>query len=131
MLSTNNMKNLKKSIFGLAALVVAFGLVVSVSAFKGTANGEKRALVYFKYNGSTFNEANYRNIENWEHITDPEAPSCAGSSDICVLSVDDADLTAPGTMEEKLDDFFNSELAAPNEVNSYVTDANNIVSKQN
>ena len=119
--------NLKKISLGLAALCLAFGLVFSMSAFKSKANAGKRALVYFKYNGSTFNEANYRNIENWEHITDPEAPSCAGTSDICVLSVDDADLTAPGTMEEKLDDFFNNELAAPNEVNSYVTDANNIV----
>lgn len=121
------MKNLKLVLPALA-LILGLGIVFTQSAFK---TPKKTTYEYFKYNGTTFDETNYRNISNWEHVTDPEAPSCLGDQKICVLKVDDANLTASGTMLDKLDDFFNDELDAPNEVNSYVIDTDNIQAQQN
>jgi len=41
------MQNLKKMIFGLAALVVAFGLVFTASAFKSDAKSTQKAAMYW------------------------------------------------------------------------------------
>ena len=124
------MKNLKKLTFGLVALVLAFGLVFSVSAFKNLTI-KKGTTVYFKYNDSTFNETAYRNIGNWQPIDHPEEVGCDGETNICILRVDSDNLTAPGTMLDKLDDFFNNQLDNPGDVNAYVTTSANIEAQQN
>ncbi|MBB2144590.1 hypothetical protein GM921_03780 [Pedobacter sp. LMG 31464] len=118
-----------KNLLPLIAIVLGLSLAFTQSAFK--FSDKKRSTQYFKYTGTTFNETNYRDIDNWEYVTDPEEVSCIGETNICVLSVDSDNLTAPGTMLEKLDDFFNTELASPNEVNDYVTDDDHIVAQQN
>lgn len=123
------MKNLKKLTFGLVALVLAFGLVFSVSAFKNRA---KRAPVYFKYEGTTFDETAYRNISNWHQTTAPEEEACIGDSDICILSVDSDNLSGPGTtMLDKLDYFFNTTLSDNGDVASYVNTPANREAEQN
>lgn len=118
-----------KILFGLAALCLAFGLVFSMSAFK--SNATKRAPVYFKYEGSTFDEAAYRNINNWQHTSAPEEEACIGDSDICILSVDSDNLTAPGSMLDKLDYFFSTDLNGSGQVESYVDNPANREAEQN
>lgn len=125
------MKNLKKLSFGLAALVMAFGLVFSVSAFKERNSAKKGAAVFFKYEGSSFNEAAYRNISNWKQTTAPEEESCIGEQDICILSVDSDNLTASGSMADKLDYFFNTDLSSSGQVAGYVNAPANRVAEQN
>lgn len=125
------MKNLKKLTFGLVALVMAFGLVFSVSAFKSKSS-TKRTPVYFKYTGSNFNETAYRNISNWEQTTAPEEEACFGNTNICILKVDTENLSGPGaTMLDKLDHFLNTDLDGSGEVASYVNDDDNREAEQN
>ena len=124
------MKNLKKLAFGLVALCLAFGLVFSVSAFK-SKKSVKRAPVYFKYIGSTFDETAYRNISNWQHTSAPDEEACIGDNDICILSVDSEDLSAPGTMLDKLDDFFTNDLSNSGDVANYVNTPANRAAEQN
>ncbi|RYF12212.1 MAG: hypothetical protein EOO42_20390 [Flavobacteriales bacterium] len=122
------MKNLKL-ILPVLAIILGLGIVLTQSAFK--SHDAKRTVSYFKYTGSTFDETNYRNISNWEHVTDLEAPSCAGEGKICVLEVDNSNLTAPGTMIQKLDDYFNQQLDGTDEVRDYVEEPLNAQAQQN
>lgn len=124
------MRNLKSLIFGLAALCLAFGLVFTVSAFKSTT-AVKRAPVYFKYLGSTFDELAYRNINNWQQTTAPEEEACIGDSDICILIVDSENLSAPGSMLDKLEHFFETDLEDDGDVAAYVNTPANREAEQN
>ena len=117
--------------FGFAALVLAFGLVFSVSAFNVGKSAKKGAAVFFKYEGSSFNEAAYRNVSNWKQTTAPEEEACIGEQDICILSVDADNLTAPGSMADKLDHFFNTDLNSTGQVANYVNAPANRVAEQN
>lgn len=116
--------------FGLAALVLAFGLIFSVSAFKN--NGIKKGTtVYYKYTGTSFNEDDYRNMDNWEPVEEPEEVDCGGETNICILRVDSDNLTAPGDELDKLDDFFNNQLHQTGDVDTYVNTPANIEAQQN
>ena len=115
--------------FGLAALVMVFGLVFSLSAFRNPS--QRGTTVYYKYNGSTFNEAAYRNMANWQHIDDPEEAECGGETYICILKVDSDNLSGTGSLLDQLDDFFDNQLPNTGDVNSYVNNTANIEAQQN
>ncbi|TKC03476.1 DUF6520 family protein [Pedobacter cryotolerans] len=82
-----------KLFVGLAALLVAFGVVFSMSAFKGEAKG-KRVQYTFRYNGPDHSKANVENESNWIYTTDPitcdDTPEQA-----CSIVVDEAFVNNP------------------------------------
>ncbi|RYD97279.1 MAG: hypothetical protein EOP54_11410 [Sphingobacteriales bacterium] len=125
--------NLKKISLGLAALCLAFGLVLSLSAFKATpTKAHQFSDVYYKYIGTSFNETAYRNSSNWQHIDDPGEAECGGETNICVLRVSSEDLTSTDPdMLVKLDDFFSNQLGTPGSVDTYVNTPANIEAQQN
>jgi len=119
------MRNLKSLIFGLAALCLAFGLVFTVSAFKSKGTAQ-RAPIYFLYDGDDYTPTDFRDVDNWTHESSPT--SCGGSTNLCVLKVDDANLSGDGTLEEQLIEYFNS-MNDP-ALESYVSTPANIQSKR-
>ncbi|WP_293298886.1 hypothetical protein [Pedobacter sp. UBA4863] len=112
--------NLKKLIFGLAALVLAFGLVFTMSAFKP----KKGEMIHFRYNSSATTDEAYREITNWEPTEEPE--DCPGSGKVCVLQIDENLLSGNGTPLEQLEEYFDS-LTGTDEVKDFVEDPQNIL----
>ena len=101
LLKFKNMKNLKKLMFGLVALVMGFGLVFSVSATK------KKASIYWRYNKNVI--ADVRDGNSYS-LTTP-AEECEAGSDLpCVIEVDAAIDT-----QAKLNTFLNNMSTFPNE----------------
>jgi hypothetical protein len=121
------MKNLKKLMFGLLALVMVFGLVFSLSAFTQIKKGPT---VYFKYKGTSFNETDYRSMSNWEPVAEPGEVECGGDNNICILRVDSDHLTGSGSQLDKLDDFFSTQLNQLGDVDTYVNTSANIEAQQ-
>lgn len=79
------MKNLKKMMFGLAALVMAFGLVFSVSAFT------KKDPINLAYQYTGDDESNVMNAGSWTPITyNPSPTECDAEGDlVCVVQFRD------------------------------------------
>ncbi|RZK52062.1 MAG: hypothetical protein EOO87_16090 [Pedobacter sp.] len=104
------MKNLKKVSLGLAALVVAFGLVFSMSAFRNHQNKVIKTSSYWQFTGDDITQV--RDYTKYVKITNPEAPSCEEGSDIpCVLATPEA-VNSPELLEEHLlddDNFINDQ----------------------
>ncbi len=84
------MINLKKSILGLVALVMVFGLVFTVSAFKINQETSSRDTLVFQYTGTSFTEADYEIASYWTPTEDMS--DCDGSGNICKLSIDENEL---------------------------------------
>ncbi|MGJ1342185.1 MULTISPECIES: hypothetical protein [Sphingobacterium] len=79
------MKNLKKLMFGLVALGLAFGLMFSVSAFKA----KKATFTYWRYDLNT--QVGARSGFNYTQITNPSAPGCDDGEEMpCVIQVDES-----------------------------------------
>lgn len=79
---------ISKILFGLAALVVAFGLVFTVSAFKNKST-KKRANLTFYYNGPDYTTSNVTDHTNW--VYDPDDNLCSGTNgQACTIQVDDS-----------------------------------------
>lgn len=89
LLKIKNMKNLKKLMFGLAALVMAFGLVFSVSAFKKKADAPLSTSSTFFYNGPLpATQAEVEKPENWKF--DNDAAACDDEPEMaCSITVND------------------------------------------
>jgi len=62
--------------FGLVALVMVFGLVFTVSAFK------TKVPVVYAYTSNSSLEADIKDISNWE-VADPQSPACSDGSLVC------------------------------------------------
>ena len=78
------MKNLKKLIFGLVALVMAFGLLFSVSAF--SSKESKRSYSYWQYEPGSM--TGIRTASNYTLVSEPVESPCEAGSDLpCVLRV--------------------------------------------
>ncbi|RYD98763.1 MAG: hypothetical protein EOP54_06585 [Sphingobacteriales bacterium] len=83
----NDMINLRKSILGLVALVVVFGLVFTVSAFK-TSNVPNRTTTTFYYDGPIPAEkGDVEDITNWKY--DAGGQDCGTPQDeqACTITV--------------------------------------------
>lgn len=82
----NNIKKYKNLVYGLAALVLAFGLVFSVSAFKS-----KKEIVNLAYQYTGDDETGVMNSGNWTAITYNPSPSeCESVGDlVCVVQFND------------------------------------------
>ncbi len=103
------MKNLKSLMFGLVALVLAFGLVFSVSAFK-QISAKKKMYSYWRYNPNT--EAGTLNGYNYIKIDDPQEPGCEDENEIpCIIQVDDTIISQPA-----LDTYLNNTFTTEDEV---------------
>ena len=77
------MRNIKSLIFGLAALVVAFGLVFSTSAFKG----KKVAPVQYQYMENTADDL--FDHTKWNNLSTTPPVSCGDPGDLpCVIEFD-------------------------------------------
>lgn len=99
------MKNLKKVVFGLVALIVAFGLVFTVSAFK-----KKRASIYWQYNLNV--ETGARSGYNYSPIGNPNSPGCDDGEEMpCVLQVDESI-----DSQAKLDNYLSTNFATEADV---------------
>ena len=79
------MKNLKKVVFGLVALIVAFGLVFTVSAFK--AKKETRWFIYTQSDHPT-NATDAKEPSNYTMLDANELPPCDGEQDLCAIRAD-------------------------------------------
>ncbi len=78
----NDMINLRKSILGLAALIVAFGLVFTASAFT-----KKVALVKYQYTENTMD--NLFDDTKWDDVTVAAPASCGDPGDLpCIIEFD-------------------------------------------
>ncbi|MFN0293134.1 DUF6520 family protein [Pedobacter helvus] len=75
-----------KILFGLAALVVAFGLVFSTSAFKA------RVPVLYQYTSNSSDEADILDIENWQPV-DENSPSCGTAGSLVCRFYFDGDMS--------------------------------------
>ncbi len=93
------MNNLKKIMFSLAALVIAFGLVFSLSAFKG--NSAKNTTMYYYFNSDQ--EADIDDPNNWTPIDEVDVPnaSCDGADLSCVITFDTNDFSDLGELLEE------------------------------
>lgn len=82
----NNMVNLKKSILGLGALIVVFGLVFSFVAFSPT---NKIETLKYRYNGP--DEAGLTTLTNWTNVSEEEEPEgCTPGTEIpCLVQFND------------------------------------------
>ncbi|MDQ8005259.1 MAG: hypothetical protein REI64_10700 [Pedobacter sp.] len=101
------MKNLKSLMFGLVALVMVFGLVFTVSAFK--AKSVKKTTIFWRYNPN--DASDLRNEEAYSIVANPGAASCDPGTDLpCVLEVD-----ASIDDETKLHDYLNDMILFPND----------------
>lgn len=79
------MKN--KLIYGLATLILAFGLILGISAFKN--HPSKRTTLTFYYSGPDYKSENVTNPSNWTY--DPEENLCSGyNGRACTIQVDDS-----------------------------------------
>lgn len=95
--------------FGLVALVLAFGLVFSVSAFK-QISAKKKMYSYWRYNPNT--EAGTLNGYNYIKIDDPQEPGCEDENEIpCIIQVDDTIISQPA-----LDTYLNNTFTTEDEV---------------
>ena len=85
------MKNLKKMLFGLAALVLAFGLVFSVSAFKGPA--QKTSTLKYRFIGT--NSADLQDPSKWLDVSSEANPvPCeTGSVLPCIVQFENNEYT--------------------------------------
>lgn len=81
----NNIKKYKKLVYGFAALVLAFGLVFSMSAFKN-----KKETRWFVYSASDhpLNETQAKNPANYTMLGAEEQPPCDGEQDLCAIRAD-------------------------------------------
>ncbi|WP_113651727.1 DUF6520 family protein [Pedobacter namyangjuensis] len=79
------MKNLKKAGLGLAALVVAFGLAFSTSAFK--AKKETRWFIYTQSDHPN-NATDAKQPSNYTMLDAEELPPCEGEQDLCAIRAD-------------------------------------------
>lgn len=77
-----------KLFVGLAALVVAFGVVFSLSAF--TTN--VKTPVVYEYTSNSHLPADIKDIANWE-VADLESPSCGESGDLVCRFSFEGDMT--------------------------------------
>ncbi|WAC39041.1 DUF6520 family protein [Pedobacter sp. SL55] len=79
-----------KILFGLAALVVAFGLVFSMSAFR---SNEKLATLKYRYTGN--NEAGLHTASNWDDVSaQPNPEGCEPGEEIpCLVEFDTSEYT--------------------------------------
>lgn len=95
------MKTLKSLTLGLAALVMVFGLVMSVSAFKA-----KKTSIYWSYDLNT--ETGARSGYNYSPISNPSSPGCDDGEEMpCVLQVDESIDT-----QAKLDNYLSTTFAS-------------------
>ncbi len=79
------MKN--KLMYGLATLILAFGLILGMSAFKNHAS--KRTTLTFYYSGPDYKSENVTNPSNWAY--DPEENLCSGFDEMaCTIQVDNS-----------------------------------------
>ena len=102
------MKNFKKLFLGLAALVIAFGLVVSVSAFKSKTTVKTYSYWRYDLNQETGALSGF----NYTKINNPNAPGCDDVEEIpCVIRVDENI-----TDQEELDDFLSTNYSSDAEV---------------
>ena len=115
------MKNLKKMLFGLAALVLAFGLVFSVSAF---TKSEKETR-WFVYSASDhpLTEAQAKNPANYTMLDAEEQPPCDGEQDLCAIRADvvSGQPDISGNLETAIESYFNSS-SSPNP--AYISEKN-------
>ncbi len=83
------MNNLKKLLFGVVAVVLAFGLVFSLSAF--TLEDKKIATLTYRYDGD--DEAGLNVPGNWTNISQEEEPEgCEAGVEIpCLVQFDTTD----------------------------------------
>ncbi|MNK34408.1 hypothetical protein D3C87_529140 [compost metagenome] len=75
-----------KLFLGLAALVIAFGLVFSMSAFK------VKAPVVYAYTSNSHLAADIKDIDNWE-VAVPGSPSCAEEGNLVCRYEFEGDMT--------------------------------------
>ncbi|WEK17872.1 MAG: hypothetical protein P0Y49_13795 [Candidatus Pedobacter colombiensis] len=119
------MKTQKKAWLSALASIVLMA-VIGLFAFtseKGNHKiNQKGTTVYFEYSGTTYTEIAYRNPANWTYTTSPS--DCPGEGHICVLQIDDSNLTGSGTMVDKLDQYFQS--LSTNDVKAFVETPANI-----
>lgn len=93
-----------KILFGLAALIVAFGLVFSMSAFKGKTT--VKTYSYWRYDLNQ--EAGALSGFNYTKIDNPNAPGCDDVEEIpCVIRVDENI-----TDQDELDDFLSTNYSS-------------------
>ena len=78
------MKNLKKLMFGLAALVMAFGLVFSVSAFK--KSDAKKEILRYQYKNS--DDTDIGLVSSWDNLTEVPQQDCEEGDDLpCIIEI--------------------------------------------
>lgn len=98
------MKNLKKLTFGLVALVLAFGLVFSVSAFKDTT--KKTALYWYKVSYDdpiTYPDGYVKAgtpLFDYAEMSEVESPCDEGSDLDCLRGFDAPVTSSDGTLTE-------------------------------
>lgn len=94
-----------KILFGLAALVIAFGLVFSLSAFKNKTS--TKSFTYWQYEPGTM--TGIRDASNYTPIAAPNEQPCEEGDDLpCVLRVDESI-----DDEGKLDTYLNNLTTFP------------------
>lgn len=74
-----------KLFFGLAALVIAFGLIFTTSAFKA------KAPVLYQYTSNSSNDADILDIQNWQPV-DENSPSCGTAGSLVCRFYFDGDM---------------------------------------
>lgn len=113
----------KKAWLSALATFVLIAVIGLTFAFTNEKGSPKGTTVYFEYAGSSYSDSDYRNPGNWNFTTSPS--DCPGDGHICVLQIDDSNLTGSGTMVQKLDRYFQT-LSSPNEVKDFVETPANI-----
>ncbi|MCJ0741852.1 hypothetical protein [Pedobacter montanisoli] len=108
------MKNLKKLLFGLATLLVVFGLVFMVSAF---TSSKKTATLKYRYTGN--DETGLHTASNWDDVSSQPSPEgCEPGDEIpCLVQFDSGEYT-------DIQDFINqnpslTDMIETNRIQSY------------
>lgn len=116
------MKNLQKIALGLIVCVMAIGFSAFTLIGEKQINSKLATTIYYNYIGTTYSESDYLNPDNWEY--EPNAPSpCIGTGHICVLQVEDSDLTGSGSEVDNLIEYLTNNFTQPSD---YVQDASNM-----
>lgn len=121
------MRNIKSIIFGLAALVVAFGLVFSMSAFKNHHSNEpqaKRAGHFYKYIGPDYSETEIRDYTNYERSEN----TCEDGENLCGVFLPSDPSGTDQPVQSELDAVANNLWISQDTGNS--VDAENILMKE-
>ncbi|MNK46502.1 hypothetical protein D3C87_652870 [compost metagenome] len=96
-----------KILFGLAALVIAFGLIFTTSAFKSKTS--TKSFTYWQYEPGTM--TGIRDASNYTPIAEPIEQPCESGEDLpCVLRVDESI-----DDEGKLDAYLNNLTTFPSD----------------